>query len=205
MGQEKPRKIVFIDKRFQGEFILKFVALLLVGTGVFVAAAYLILNRRLEETYYSAHYAIKSTGEVLLPTLLALSGVFIVVLGAAAVVITMYVSHHIAGPLFAIRRYLENISRGELDFEAKLRPGDQTTALAESLAGALETLNAKLVAIRTRADAVSEASEKLSRHVSAASGASAECRADLGELLEREAALSREMAFFHLRPPSGAR
>ena len=153
MGDGKARKIIFIDKRFQGEFILKFVLLLLVGTAVFVLAAYLILDRRLEDTYYSAHVAIKSTGEVLLPTLLALSGVFIVVLGAAAFVITLYVSHHIAGPLYAIRRYLENVSRGDLDFKPKLRLNDQTTPLAESLAHALETLNARLVAVRIGADA----------------------------------------------------
>jgi methyl-accepting chemotaxis protein len=203
MGQDKPRRIVFIDKRFQGEFILKFVALLLVGTGVFILAAYLILNRRLEETYYSAHYAIKSTGEVLLPTLLALSGVFVVVLGAAAIMITMYVSHHIAGPLFAIRRYLESVSRGDLDFEPKLRLKDQTTPLAESLARALGTLNGRLVAIRSGADSVREASAKLSRHLATSDDASAECRRDLADLLAREEALVRELEYFRLRTPAG--
>lgn len=201
MGDAKARKIIFIDKRFQGEFILKFVALLLVGTAIFVLAAYLILNRRLEDTYYSAHFAIKSTGEVLLPTLLALSGVFIVVLGAAAVVITLYVSHHIAGPLFAIRRYLENVSRGNLDFKPQLRLKDQTTPLAESLAHAVETLNSRLVALRIGADAMRVSSAKLSRHMADSGGASAECRNDLGELLAREEALIREMEFFHLRTP----
>lgn len=205
MRDDKPRKVLFVDRRFQADFILKFLLLLLVGTGIFVLAAYLVLNKRFEETYYSAHMAIRSTGEVLLPTLLALSAVFIVVLGAAAAVITLYVSHHIAGPLYAIRRYLENISRGELDFQARLRLGDQTTPLAASLAEAVESLNAKLVAIRSRADAVNEVSQRLSRHVSAASGATDECRADLTELLEREADLSRETAFFHLRGPSGHR
>ena len=201
MGDGKTRKIVFIDKRFQGEFILKFVLLLLVGTAVFVLAAYLILNRRLEDSYYSAHFAIKSTGEVLLPTLLALSGVFILVLGAAAMVITLYVSHHIAGPLFAIRRYLENVSRGDLDFKPKLRLNDQTTPLAESLAHAVETLNSRLVALRLGADAMRVSSAKLSRHMADSAGASAECRKDLGELLAREEALVREMEFFHLRTP----
>lgn len=201
MGDGKARKIIFIDKRFQGEFILKFVLLLLVGTAVFVAAAYLILNRRLEDTYYSAHFAIKSTGEVLLPTLLALSGVFIVVLGLAAVVITLYVSHHIAGPLFAIRRYLENVSRGDLDFKPKLRLKDQTTPLAESLAHAVETLNSRLVAMRLGADAMRASSANLSRHMADSQGASAECRKDLGELLAREEALIREMEFFRLRTP----
>jgi methyl-accepting chemotaxis protein len=201
MGNDQPRKIVFIDKRFQGEFILKFVLLLLVGTGVFVLAAYLILNRRLEETYYSAHYAIKSTGEVLLPTLLYLSGAFVVVLGSAAVIITLYVSHHIAGPLFAIRRYLENISRGDLDFQPKLRLHDQTTPLAESLTHALETLNAKLVALHVGAEALRESSSKLSRRIVHCEGASSECRKEIGEVLAREANLMQEMEFFRLRPP----
>jgi len=201
MGDGQARKVVFIDKRFQGEFIFKFVLLLLVGTAVFVLAAYLILNRRLEETYYSAHFAIKSTGEVLLPTLLALSGVFVLVLGAAAVVITLYVSHHIAGPLFAIRRYIENVSRGELDFKPQLRLNDQTTPLAETLAHAVETLNSRLVSLRIGADAMRVASAKLSRHMSDATGATAECRRDLGELLAREEALVRELEFFRLRTP----
>lgn len=201
MGDGKARKIIFIDKRFQGEFILKFVLLLLVGTSVFVLASYLILNRRLEETYYSAHFAIKSTGEVLLPTLLALSGVFIVVLGAAAVVITLYVSHHIAGPLYAIRRYLENVSQGDLDFKPNLRLNDQTTPLADSLARALETLNSRLVAVRIGADAMRASSTRLSRHMADSQGASAECRKDLGDLLAREEELIREMAFFRLRTP----
>ena len=203
MGDGKPRKIIFIDKRFQGEFILKFLLLLLVGTGIFVLAAYMILNKRLEETYYSAHFAIKSTGEMLLPTLLALSGVFIVVLGAATILITLYVSHHIAGPLFAIRRYLENISRGELDFEPRLRLKDQTSPLAESLTHALETLNSRLIAIRVSSNAVRESSVKLSRHLAIASDTGPECREDLGELLAREEALAREMEFFRLRPPTG--
>lgn len=199
---EHPRKIVFIDKRFQTEFIFKFVLLLLVGTGVFVLAAYLILDRRLEETYYSAHFAIKSTGELLLPTLLALSGVFVLVLGAAAFIITLYVSHHIAGPLFAIRRYLENISRGELDFEPKLRLKDQTTPLAESLTHALETLNTKLIALHGCAQAMRASSAQLSRRIVVCEGASAECRKEVDEVLAREEALVREMEFFRLRPPA---
>jgi methyl-accepting chemotaxis protein len=203
MNKDTTRRAVFIDRRFQGEFILKFVLLLLVGTSVFVLAAYLVLDRRLEETYYSAHYAVKSTGEILLPTLLTLGGIFIVVLGAAAVIITLYVSHHIAGPLFAIRRYLENIARGDLDFEPKLRLKDQTTPLAESLTVALETLNTRLVSLHHGAEAMRESSAKLSRRLEACTGASTECRKEVRELLAREEALVRHMEFFRLRSPAG--
>ena len=203
MDKDTTRRAVFIDRRFQGEFILKFVLLLLVGTLVFVLAAYLVLDRRLEETYYSAHYAVKSTGEILLPTLLALGAIFIVVLGAAAVIITLYISHHIAGPLFAIRRYLENIARGDLDFEPKLRLKDQTTPLAESLTVALETLNARLVSLHHGAEAMRESSARLSRRLEACTGQSTECRKDVHELLAREEALVQEMEFFRLRSQAG--
>jgi len=201
MGDGKARKIVFIDKRFQGDFILKFVLLLLVGTAIFNLAAYLILDRRLGDTYYNAHIVFKSTGEILLPTLLALSAVFIVVLGAAAILITLYVSHHIAGPLYAIRRYLESIAQGDLDFKPHLRLNDQTTPLAESLSRAVDTLNARLVAIKTGADAVHATSAALSSHVAGCDGVSPECRKELGDLLAREDAMLREMEFFHLRAP----
>jgi methyl-accepting chemotaxis protein len=201
MHEDKPRKVVFIDRRFQGAFILKFLLLLLVGTGLFVLAAYLILDKRFGDTYYSAHYTIKSTGEMLLPTLLALSAVFVVVLGAAAVVITLYLSHHIAGPLYAIRRYLESISRGDLDFQPRLRVNDQTTALSESLAQALETLNTRLVSIRTAADGVRSASAKLPQHLRSLDASTAECRRDLEDLLAREDALIRDLDFFRLRTP----
>ena len=203
MSEDRPRKVVFIDRRFQGAFILRFLVLLLAGTGLFVLAAYLILDKRFGETYYSAHYTIKSTGELLLPTLLALSAVFVAVLGAAVIAVTLYVSHHIAGPLYAIRRYLETISRGELDFQPRLRLDDQTTPLAESLARALETLNTRLVSIRSAADGVRAASAKLPRHLQMEDPATAECRRDLADLLAREDALIRDLDFFRLRPPAG--
>lgn len=203
MDSDKTRRAVFIDKRFQGQFVLRFLLLLVVGTSVFVLAAYLVLNRRLEDTYYSAHYAVKSTMEILLPTLLALGGIFVVVLGVAAIVFTLYVSHHIAGPLFAIRRYLETIARGDLDFEPKLRLSDQTTPLAASLTLALETLNTRLVSLHQRAGAMREASAQLSRRLESCPGASADCRREVRELLAREEALIQDMEFFRLRSPAG--
>ncbi len=192
------RKVVFIDKRFQGDFVLRIILLLVVGTALFSGAAYWILNRRIGDTFYSAHKAIQTTGELLLPTLLGLSAVFVVLLGAAAAVITLYVSHHIAGPLFALRRYLENVARGELDFEPRLRTKDQTTPLAQSLSHALETLNARLVAIRSSADAVQEASRQISTHLPDGAGTE-ECRRDLATLLARGEELHREIKFFTLR------
>jgi methyl-accepting chemotaxis protein len=201
MGNEHPRKVIFIDKKFQAEFILKFVLLTLVGTAVFGVVAYLILDRKLDQSYYSAHMTMKSVGAILKPTLVWLSLVFAVVFGVAAMVITLYVSHHIAGPLYAIRRYLENIARGELNFEPRLRDKDQTTPLAQSLTQAMETLNQRLIAIRGSADAVRVASQNLTVHVEHRDSSVEQCRKDLGELIARANELTRDVEFFTLRKP----
>lgn len=202
MGNEHPRKVIFIDKKFQAEFIMKFVLLMLLGSAVFGLAAHLLLDRALDKNYYSAHMTMKSVGEILKPTLVWLTVVFAAVFGAAAMVITLYVSHHIAGPLYAIRRYLENIARGELNFEPRLRDKDQTTPLAQSLTQAVETLNERLVAIRGAADAVRAASQTLSVHVEQRDSSVDQCRKDLGELIARANELTRGIEFFNLRKPA---
>jgi methyl-accepting chemotaxis protein len=156
MGNQAPRRILFIDRKFQANFILKFLALLLAGTALFNVAAYLILNRRLEGSLYNAHMTIKSVGEILLPSLLSLSVVFLLLLGAAILMMTLFVSHLIAGPLYAIRRYIERIGEGELDFNARLRSKDQTTPLALTLSDTMQVLNTRIASIQTVATEIHE-------------------------------------------------
>ena len=77
--------------------------------------------------------------------------VFLVILGAAILVMTLFVSHLIAGPLYAVRRYIERIGEGELDFDARLRSKDQTTPLAMTLSDTIQVLNDRISSIQMRA------------------------------------------------------
>lgn len=200
MGDQAPRKIVFIDRKFQTSFILKFLGLLIIGTAVFDVAAYFILNRRLEESLYSAHMTIKSVGEILLPTLVSLSVIFLVLLGIAILLMTLFVSHLIAGPLYAIRRYIERIGEGELDFDARLRSKDQTTPLAMSLSESLQMLNRRLSAIQDLSADLLQTSRELNESVQEQSG---ENRGKFGEnasrIAELASKLTEEAGFFKTR------
>jgi len=201
MSSQAPRKVLFIDRKFQAAFILKFIALLVVGTAVFDIAAYLILNRRLGETFYSAHKTIETVGEMLLPTLLSLSLVFIVVLGLAVLAMTMIVSHLIAGPLYAIRRYIDYISEGRLDFDARLRSKDQTTPLALSISRSLDTLNEHISAIQVIGADVLATSEKLHDHLTNADQGTEreELSRETELLVELGRKLQDETGFFRTR------
>jgi methyl-accepting chemotaxis protein len=146
------RRHIFVDKKFQARFILNYVLLIVLGTLIFNAAAYLILDHQIGESLFSAHLAIQRTGDLLLPTLLYLSLTFVLILGLASVFITLIVSHRISGPLFAIMRYLRLMADGQFNFEAKLRTKDQTAVLADTLTETVKTLGGRVVMIKEAVD-----------------------------------------------------
>lgn len=200
MGDKAPRRIVFIDRKFQANFILRFLGLLLAGTAVFNVAAYLILNRRLEGSLYNAHMTIKSVGEILLPSLLSLSVVFLLLLGAATLMMTLFVSHLIAGPLYAIRRYIERIGEGELDFDARLRSKDQTTPLALTLSDTMQVLNTRMSTIQAAARDIHESALNLAGEAGKARGGKDDATSGSGaRIAALSAKLVDEAEFFKTR------
>ena len=201
MGKKPARRVVFIDKKFQAAFALKFIALLLLGTAIFDVAAYFILNKRLEDTLYSAHLAIKSVGEILLPTLLALSLIFIVILGLAVLIMSLFVSHLIAGPLFAIRRYIEFIGEGRLDFDARLRSKDQTTPLIDALAKSLDVLNDRVVSVQSLTEDLTGAAQRLQEGLDQAGEIPEGVRSEASRVTDLGSKLKTEAGFFRTRPP----
>ncbi len=200
MGNQPPRKILFIDRKFQASFILKFIALLCVGTALFCVAAYFILDRRLGDTFYSAHLTIQTVGDMLLPTLVWLSLTFVVLLGLAVLSMTLVVSHLIAGPLYAIRRYLDFLSEGRLDFDARLRAKDQTTPLAVALSRSLDVLNEKITSIQALSDGIDSASQKILDGARQEQGAGEELVSAASSLAELSSKLSKETSYFKTRP-----
>jgi methyl-accepting chemotaxis protein len=199
MGNQAPRRIVFIDKKFQANFILKFLGLLLAGTALFNVAAYLILNRRLEGSLYNAHMTIKSVGEILLPSLLSLSVVFLLLLSVVILMMTLFVSHLIAGPLYAIRRYIERIGEGELDFEARLRSKDQTTPLALTLSDTMQVLNTRISTIQAAAKEIHESARDLAGAVETLEGKDDATSGTTARIAALSAKLVDEAEFFKTR------
>ncbi len=199
MGKEYPRKMVFIDRKFQAGFMLKFLLLIMIGTAVFDVAAYFILNRQLGDTFWSAHVAVDSVSEILLPRLIQLSILFILVLGSAALVITLYVSQKFSGPLFAISRYLENIGHGKLDFTAKLRARDQSASLARSLTHTVDLLNERLAAIKSLAVQIGDSSQQLKSNLNQEQLSPTDLRAEADRLASLGLKLMQETEFFQTK------
>ena len=68
----------------------------------------------------------------------------LVVIAFATVVVVLFISHKIAGPLFRFEQDLKEIGRGNLKKKVRLRKKDQFVGLSDSLNDMTELLNEKI-------------------------------------------------------------
>jgi methyl-accepting chemotaxis protein len=190
------RKHLFVDRTFQIKFILYFSLLVVIGTVLFSLAAYLILDNQMGNSLFSAHVAMKRTGELLRPTLLSLSLAFVIILGVASVIITLLVSHKISGPLFAMVRYLKMISEGRLNFEAKLRTNDQTAALADCLTDTIRVLNGRITLIKENAAGLAKKVAELDSLMGQKGSGQPEILRTVSDLKEQTRIIEERLGFF---------
>jgi methyl-accepting chemotaxis protein len=78
------------------------------------------------------------------------------VVGVVVVIITLLVSHKIAGPMFRSKQHLEEISRGNLQKKVHIRNGDQFDSVARNLNEMVVALNSRLRFLQEQLDELTE-------------------------------------------------
>lgn len=124
------RRQYLIDRRLQVKYIILTIVLLLTYTILFSAIIFvphilnLSSNASLDEQARAAQ-TLLNLHESVWPAL----GVVITILG----VISVFVTHKIAGPAYNIKKTLANVAAGNLDSSVKLRKKDELKDLAEDI------------------------------------------------------------------------
>lgn len=156
MSGRSKRRTVFIKKRFQADFSIRFLILIIVES-LLAIALFGYLSRGTVITGYSgSEVVIAKTGEYLLPTLLLVNLIIIGGTAVAGFVILLYLSHKIAGPLYRFEKSLDEIGDGDLTHRFTLRSKDQLGELAakmnafnDRLEGAISGVQRELDGLRT--------------------------------------------------------
>jgi len=142
------RKNYYIKKGFQINFILKFFTLLLAGALISGAIIYFMSKSALTTTFDNSRLAIRSTADYILPSVL-LSGIAVmIIIGFAAIIMTLLASHKIAGPLYHIGKDIDDLASGNLNVRFKLRGGDEIKELAYKLDNMSRSLSLRVAAIK---------------------------------------------------------
>ena len=160
------RRNFFIKKGFQARFIMKFMGVVMTGSAMSGYIMYLFISKDAEDTFYRSHIRLSSTGEMILPTLLKVNmGVLALVL-IAVVVITVLISHKVAGPLHRLGKETEKMAEGDLTGNFKLRTNDELKGLATSFEDMNRELKTLFNEIRLQAEDIDNSAGKLFEHYS---------------------------------------
>ncbi|MEI7751753.1 MAG: methyl-accepting chemotaxis protein [Candidatus Omnitrophota bacterium] len=138
------RKNYFIDKKFQAHFILRF-CLLVVVTGTFIMAVlYALSGKATTVSFMNLRVIVQSTADFIFPLLVQTLIASTVIVGLATIVITLFVSHRIAGPSFRYKKVLETLGKGDFSLSCKTRPKDSLKDVATGFNDMIGEVRTKL-------------------------------------------------------------
>jgi methyl-accepting chemotaxis protein len=123
--KKNKRRQYFINKGFQGEFILKFCGLVALGSIIFGVILYVFSSKTLTTSFENSRLVVKSTADFILPGILF----GIVVVGfftsIATSIVVILMTHRIAGPVYRFEKHARQIAEGDLCSDLRIRKKDQ--------------------------------------------------------------------------------
>lgn len=138
------RRNYFIKKDLQGKYIFSFFIFVLLGSILFTAILSFLSADTLTIVYENYNVKIGQTPLMLLKEILSAHLIFIVTGGLLVVVLSMFLTHRFAGPIFRFEKSVEDMISGNFAFQIWLRNKDEGKELAEKMNRLIMMLSATL-------------------------------------------------------------
>jgi len=193
VSPENRRKNYFIDRKFQSDFVLRFCALVVLGSLISGITLYLFSRSTVTTAFVNSRLSIVSTADYMLPALIGSSLVAILLIGIATAIVVIYHSHRIAGPLFNVERNVQKIGEGDLTVKIHLRSTDEMAKLADCFNEMAEDINSRITEIKSKSKDLGNAINSLK------SSASKQIQDELETLSQKKAELDNTIDYFKVR------
>ena len=154
------RRNYFIDKPFQTIFIVKFCIIVIISSFVIGASIFYLSTGFTTVAIENAHVIVKSTSDFMLPVVIETIILVTLFSAAAVILLTLFTSHKIAGPLYRLKVEIEKFKLGQLNASFRTRRTDQLQDLTESLAEMSRVLTEKHLGIKNRLSELKVSLEK---------------------------------------------
>jgi methyl-accepting chemotaxis protein len=153
------RRTIYIQRKFQLNFIIRFCFVAFGSMLLTSGILYFLTKDTLTTTFLSnQRLAIQETSRVILPDLIITNLIVLACFVIATVVLTLYMSHRISGPLHRIEEIIDSVGHGNLKVQVELRDDDQIKGLGVKINLMIHGLGQRVLQIRNEI-------EKL-RHIS---------------------------------------
>jgi methyl-accepting chemotaxis protein len=154
------RSHYFIKKDFQTKFILKFCLLLLAGVIVSTGLLFFFSQDTLTSSFQDSKLVIENTAMAILPNVIYTGLITLALLAIATIIVTLFISHRIAGPMFRFEKELKEIGEGDLTKKVSLRKKDQAQELADCINDMTASLRGRVLPIRTGLEHILKSARK---------------------------------------------
>ncbi len=106
------RRQIYVNRPFQSRFIGLFSGIAAAGLAASGTVLYYLLRSRIEDSLFRSHLAVTTTGEMLLPPLLAVNGAAVVLILLAGALAAVLISRRIFRPLASVVDGVAGLTRG---------------------------------------------------------------------------------------------
>lgn len=127
------RRNFFINKEYQGKTIFQYFLLVLAGSILFSVIFSVFSSNTISIVYDDYRLQIGTTPGILLGRLFSAQWFFIVIGGLAVIVITLFITHRVAGPFYRFEKSVDAMNEGDLSAQIHLRKKDEGKGVAKRL------------------------------------------------------------------------
>ena len=154
MNRTWKRRNYFIKKDLQGKYIFSFFIFMVAGSIIFTLILSLLSSDTMTIVYDNYKLRIGKTPLMLMKEILSAQWIFIVAGGFLVVILSMFLTHRFAGPIFRFEKSIEEMTTGNLNFRIYLRAKDEGKELAEKINILIDMLSSNIKEMRRLSEEV---------------------------------------------------
>jgi methyl-accepting chemotaxis protein len=156
MNRTWKRRNYFIKKDLQGKYIFTFFIFVVAGSIIFTLLFSLLSSDTMTIVYDDYNLRIGKTPLMLMKEILSAQWIFIVAGGLLVVMLSMFLTHRFAGPIFRFEKSVEEMTKGNLNFRIYLRAKDEGKDLAEKINILIDMLSSDIKEMRRLSEDVNK-------------------------------------------------
>lgn len=145
---QNQRKNYFIDKNFQTKFILKFCLIVILASIAIGVSLFILSANSTTVAIANTKITVKTTADFILPFIIQTILLVTLFSAISVILLTLFISHRIAGPLFRLKREIDKLTDGDLAVNFQIRSTDQLKNLSVSLTSMSHFLKNNLAEIK---------------------------------------------------------
>ena len=142
------RHIYYIEKGFQTRWIIKFCVLVALGSLLTIGLVYWLAQHSTTVTIDRGQVAVRTTVDYLLPLMTQTVLIQLVIMTLATIVMMLFISHKIAGPLYHLKMMFKGLAQGDIAASMRIRKGDQLQIVVDAYNEAVSQLNHKITKLK---------------------------------------------------------